>query len=205
MIDNKRNSIVDSRNCLNKVDEQSAIKIKIKNKDKNDILLHSQTIHTRNKSKLKKSNSTSCTSSLIKWSNPQQIKNIEKKLSTCFFSNKRSRNTQCQSSKTYSYKEEITIWKEKYYKVMKLDRFIAKSLQQEKTKFDNLTRLNKKFEKKCKGYDKLNQKYIKSINENEKLNFRLGESELTRKDQSNLIISLKSEIQKLSKWRSHLK
>ena len=85
MIDNKRNSIVDSRNCLNKVDEQSAIKIKIKNKDKNDILLHSQTIHTRNKSKLKKSNSTSCTSSLIKWSNPHQIKNIEKKLSTCFF------------------------------------------------------------------------------------------------------------------------
>ena len=70
----------------------------------------------------------------------------------------------------------------------------------QKCKHDELTKLYKNLEIKWKGYDKINHKYNKLIDEYEKLLIRYDESEMIRSEQSQLIKSLKNELKMLGKW-----
>lgn len=102
--------------------------------------------------------------------------------------------------KTYCYREAITVWKEKYYKLMRDDKTLHENLEIEKRKNEELAKYLKNLENKWSSYDKINYKFNKLIDEHEKLLIRYDESESIRKEQSQLIKVLKKELQFLGKW-----
>ena len=102
--------------------------------------------------------------------------------------------------KTYCYREAITVWKEKYYKLMKDDQIVCNALEEERRKNEELNKYKENLETKWNTYDKINYKFNKLIDEYEKLLIRYEESEMIRKEQSKLIKTLKKELELLGKW-----
>jgi hypothetical protein len=83
---------------------------------------------------------------------------------------------------------------------MKDDKSVTQALEEEKIKNEEMVKYQKILDKKWTGYDQINYKYNKLIDEHEKLLIRYDESEMIRKEQSQLIKTLKKELQLLGKW-----
>ena len=199
IIVNKKNSVSISRDNLSRINEESLIKSNNTNNLSQRKVKNNQ---NQSVSVLKNSKSNSCIISKKLRPN-DKITNNKKIMSNVLVNStsvKTLRKTESPDYKTYCHREVITGWKEKYHKLMKDDKIVAKMLQDEKNKHDELTKLYKNLEIKWKGYDKINHKYNKLIDEYEKLLIRYDESEMIRSEQSQLIKSLKNELKMLGKW-----
>ena len=190
---NKKNSVTNS--MVNSVRGEESFFNNLKNPNSESVSLRQSKLHKKNTLSLsitKKSNKNSPVRSKL-------VKSVKKKENSLSKSVK-NEGVDGADYKTYCYREAITTWKEKYYKLMKDDQMVGRALEDERNKNEELTKHFKNLERKWNGYDKINYKYNKLIDEHEKVLIRYDESEMIRKQQSQMIKLLKKELHSLGKW-----
>ncbi len=194
---NKNNSLCRSSLIASKGEESLLNNLKI-NKNNDNVLASSRKVELKNStSNSRLSHSRSCTNNLVQ-SKDKMTKKTGKKIDSTLSKSRGSMDI--PEYKTYCYREAITVWKEKYYKLMKDDQMVHKALEEERRKNEELSKYQETLDTKWNTYDKVNHKFNKLIDEYEKLLIRYEESEMIRKEQSKLIKTLKKELELLGKW-----
>ncbi len=88
-------------------------------------------------------------------------------------------------------------WKEKFYQVVKDNENLKTSLVKERQQNQDLGKRVKQMEKSISENEKLNEKLNKLVDSFEKLHQDFTQSEIIRREQSNLIKSLQNEVEML--------
>lgn len=194
---NKNNSLCRSSLISSKGEETFLNNIK-NNKNNDNVSVTSRKFESKNTTKTSRlNNSKSCTNSLVS-SKEKSANKFGKKMDLNHSKSKGSMDV--PGYKTYCFREAITVWKEKYYKLMKDDQIVHNALEEERRKNEELSKYQETLQTKWNTYDKVNHKFNKLIDEYEKLLIRTEESEMIRKEQSLLIKTLKKELELLGKW-----
>ena len=114
------------------------------------------------------------------------------------YSNRKNNNNQ-NNSNSY-YKSALTEWKDRFFKLQKVNDELRSTLINEKNKVSELTKRSKINDKKINNFDDVNIRLSKMITEHENLINQYEQSELIRREQTKLIKSLQHEVDILRKY-----